>query len=228
MTQATPLAEKLAATRGFLDGLLDLAPPERCAVAFTGGKDSSLVLWLWRDCLARKGLAPLRAISVDTGFKFPEVVAFRDRFAAELGAELSVARPDVDLAAWPVARDKVSCCRALKIDPLRQILRGTGTRVLISGVRRDEHESRKDRRPLEERDDPPHIQANPILDWSEMDVWACIAEQGLPYCSLYGQGYRSLGCRPCTARQGVPGAERAGRDLDKERNLALLHSLGYF
>jgi phosphoadenosine phosphosulfate reductase len=228
MPDVRPLSEKLAATRAFLDGLLELARPEETAVAFTGGKDSSLVLWLWRECLKRNGRAPLRAVSVDTGLKFPETLRFRDRLAAQLQAELTVARPDVDLAAYPVARDPVACCRELKIAPLKRVLASAGVRLLLSGVRRDEHESRRDRQAIEPREDPRHVLANPILDWREMDVWAFTAEAGLPYCPLYGQGYRSLGCRPCTHRPGQADFERAGRNPDKERNLALLHGLGYF
>ena len=76
------------------------------------------------------------------------------------------------------------------------------------------------------------LEVNPILDWTEMDVWSHIAEAGLPYCSLYGQGYRSLGCMPCTVLPtGGTGAgedERAGRDPDKEAQLGLLRDLGYF
>jgi phosphoadenosine phosphosulfate reductase len=53
-------------------------------------------------------------------------------------------------------------------------------------------------------------------------------DRGLPYCELYDLGYRSLGCVPCTAKGDVLGAERAGRDQDKERRLSMLHSLGYF
>ena len=67
-----------------------------------------------------------------------------------------------------------------------------------------------------------------------MDVWSRTAEAGLPYCPLYGQGYRSLGCMPCTRLPGEgTGAgdgqgERAGRDPDKEAQMGLLRDLGYF
>ncbi len=225
-----PLAEKLSRSRGVLRALLRLVPPEQIRVAFTGGKDSTAALSLWREALGARG--PLHAISLDTGLKFPEVTAFRDRLCADWGVELYVARPTVDLAAYPVAQDKVACCRDLKIAPLGRALRQTGTLALISGLRRDEHPSRAARpyaelKPATELC-PEHWQVNAILDWTEMDVWAQLTGEGLPYCELYHRGYRSLGCVPCTRPAGLDQSERAGRDPDKERQLEALTALGYF
>ena len=82
--------------------------------------------------------------------------------------------------------------------------------------------------PLEARHDPDYFQANPILAWTEMDVWAQTMAAGLPYCELYNQGYRSLGCMPCTAKSRPGQDERSGRDQDKESRMASLRALGYF
>lgn len=175
---------------------------------------------------------PLRAISVDTGLKFPQVTAFRDRLCADWGVALTIARPQVELGAYPVAVDKLSCCRELKIAPLGRAVRETQTRALLTGLRRDEHASRALRPYAEHRPAtelcPEHWQVNVILDWTEMDVWAFVTGENLPYCELYHAGYRSLGCMPCTRLAGQDESERAGRDPDKERNLEALKALGYF
>jgi len=93
-------------------------------------------------------------------------------------------------------------------------------------VRADENPARQGLALLEERQG--YLQANPILHWTEMDVWAHTTQRGLPYCALYDQGYRSLGCVPCT-RLAAPGlGERGGRDAEKEARMAELHALGYF
>lgn len=227
-----PLADKLARSREILAALAKRLPPERVAVAYTGGKDSGVALALWRETLAQSGRGPLRAISVDTGLKFPQVTAFRDRLCADWGVELTIARPEVDLSAYPVAKDKVTCCRDLKIAPLGRAVRETGTLALLTGLRRDEHPSRAMRPYAEHRPAtelcPEHWQVNVILDWTEMDVWAFVTGGNLPYCELYHEGYRSLGCIPCTRMAGQDEAERAGRDPDKERNLEALKALGYF
>lgn len=232
-----PLDDKLSRARQILDTLLRSPglSPAQIAVAFTGGKDSSVALHLWRVALGALGRGPLRAISVDTGLKFPQVTGFRDELAGLWGVELALARHSLDLAAYPVAADKLSCCRDLKIAPLGAALAGTGTKALITGIRRDENPSRAQRPYVEERPAtehvPAHWQANPLLDWTELDIWACITGQGLPYCGLYHQGYRSLSCRPCTSLSaGVAGdgAERAGRAQEKEAQMEQLKSLGYF
>jgi len=236
---AAPLADKLSRSRQLLAALAPRLDPARIAVAYTGGKDSGVALYLWKEALAGSG--PPRAISIDTGHKFPQVMAFRDTLCADWGVELTIARPQggptgVDLAAYPVAVDKVSCCRDLKILPLCQALAGTGTQALLTGIRRDEHPSRQARQYAELRAAissesgacPEHWQVNPILDWTEMDIWAFITGEGLPFCELYLEGYRSLGCVPCTKPAGADSGERAGRDPDKERQLETLKSLGYF
>lgn len=222
------LAEKVAGSLSALETLLDRAAPGHMAVAWTGGKDSTVALALWREALARRGLGPLRAVSIDTGCKFAEIVAFRDKLAVDWQLDLTIARPAVDLASYPLARDKVSCCRDLKITPLRRALEQEHIAVLITGLRGDEHASRAALPFLEKRDDPPHVRAHPLLDWTEMDIWGFTHERGLPFCTLYEQGYRSLGCMPCTSLPTDPADERSGRDQDKERNLERLHSLGYF
>lgn len=233
---AAPLADKLSRSRALLAAVRGTYPPTAVAVAYTGGKDSGVTLALWRETLAQGEKSPLLALSVDTGLKFPQVTEFRDQLCRDWGAALTIARPEVDLAAYPVALDKVSCCRDLKIRPLCRAIRERGVEALLSGIRRDEHPSRSGREYAELRAAtdaelggcPEHWQVNPILDWTEMDVWAFLTGEGLPFCGLYLEGYRSLGCMPCTKPAGADADERAGRDPDKERQLEILKGLGYF
>jgi len=233
---ATPLEDKLARAREILMAVLATFEPRHVAVAFTGGKDSAVALAIWRETLALDGSAPLRAVSIDTGLKFPQAVEFRDRLCGEWSVELTIARPGVDLTTYPVAQDKLACCRDLKVVPLMRVLRETDTRVLITGIRRDEHPSRAGRPYTEwcaatgadNGNSPEHWRVNPLLDWTEMDVWAHVTGESLPYCELYHEGYRSLGCIPCTRPASVDEGERAGRDPDKERQLETLKALGYF
>jgi len=222
------LDDKIRETELLLSSLFDIVDPLGVRVAWTGGKDSTVVLFIWKALLDHHGLGPVRAINLDTGCKFPEVLAFRDRLAEQWGVDLHVARPAVDLKGYPLAEDTLSCCRDLKVEPLKRAVRDTRASHLLTGIRRDEHPDRADRQSMEERNAPAHVMVNPILDWTETDIWAFHARFDLPHCELYDQGYRSLGCQPCTVKPGMGGGERSGRDQAKERSLKTLTSLGYF
>jgi len=193
-------------------------------VGWTGGKDSTVVLALWRELLRAEGAGPLRALNLDTGCKFPEVLAFRDRLAREWDLDLVIARPDIDLMRYPLAADPVRCCGDLKIAPLAEAITRHGIPALLTGVRADENPDRAHRPWLEDHGD--HLRVLPILEWTELDVWTFHVRESIPWCPLYDHGYRSLGCMPCTSRSGR--GERSGRDASKEERMEQLRSLGYF
>lgn len=218
------LADKIALAGERLGHVLERFGPGT-AVGWTGGKDSTVVLALWRDVLRRKASHwPLKALNLDTGCKFPEVLAFRDQLAREWGVELHIARPEVDLDRYPLAVDPVACCGDLKIRPLNAAIARLAIPALLTGVRADENPDRLGRPWLE--DHGGHFRVLPILEWTELDIWTYMVREGIPWCSLYDQGYRSLGCVPCTSRSGR--GERSGRDAAKEERMGQLRSLGYF
>jgi len=224
------LQSKVQQTRVVLKQVLREYGPRRSAVAWTAGKDSTVALWMWRSLLLEMEQTPVLAVNLDTGVKFPEIVALRDMLAAKWGVSVHIQIPEVDLQGYAVAQDKLECCKDLKILPLQRALAQLDIGALLTGLRRDEHPDRAGRDVWEARQNPDHIQINPMLDWTEMDVWAFTLEQGLPYCSLYDLGYRSLGCVPCTRPvKLIQGSdERSGRDEDKESQMETLRSLGYF
>ena len=226
LNAGSALEHKIAASLDLLRQLASAHAPGRVAVAWSGGKDSTVALALWRQALdqVHPGTRPV-ALSLDTGLKFPETLAFRDSLARDWGVDLHIAFPDFS-APLPGPADKAACCVARKVEPLRAGIARLGLAVLISGLRGDEHASRAGRPALEPRTGPDHIQANPLLAWTELDVWAYTLDRGLPHCPLYDAGYASLGCAPCTLRPDQ--GERSGRHPDKEALLEQLHSLGYF
>lgn len=218
------LMEKIDVSLRRLDEMLDRFGPET-AVGWTGGKDSTVVLALWRRVLADAfpGVAA-RVVNLDTGCKFPEVLEFRDRLARLWNLDLHVVRPGIDLSRYPLAADPLSCCQDLKIRPLARAIQELGIPALLTGVRADENPNRADRPWLEEHDG--HFRAAPILEWTELDVWTFLVREDIPWCVLYDAGYRSLGCVPCTSVSGS--GERSGRDSRKEESMERLKSLGYF
>lgn len=243
--------------------------PHEVAVAWTGGKDSTVLLSLWREVLATvHPEAQVLALNLDTGHKFPEVIAFRDELASQWNIAMHIARPDwgalcaglriASADEYPVAQNHVQCCADLKIAPLERAIARLNIKVLLTGIRADEHAERAKRGMLEichkdlnsaqqkssgegtslqvaSRLRAEHMRVHAILAFTEMDVWSYIMVHAIPYCSLYTDGYRSLGCVPCTQRladlgQGDHGntGERAGRSAEKEASMQNLHELGYF
>ncbi|SDN71494.1 phosphoadenylylsulfate reductase (thioredoxin) [Desulfonauticus submarinus] len=197
-------------------------------VAWTGGKDSTVALFLWKRFLEQKNPnEKVKALNIDTGLKFPEIIEFRDKWAKEWNIDLLIVRPKVNLLHYDIAKDKVKCCRDLKILPLQEAIKEKQIEVLITGIRGDEHPDREKRQCFEKRNSPSYMQLNPLLEWKEIDIWTFTYKEKLPYCSLYDKGYRSLGCMPCTSLT-FDSEERSGRDKEKESKLSILTSLGYF
>ena len=136
------------------------------------------------------------------------------------GREVEVFRPDPAAVAEYVAsfgRDafygsvelRKRCCHIRKVEPLERALRGK--EAWVTGQRRDQSVARSELKVQEYDATRGMVKFNPLADWSEDNVWAYIRAFGVPYNALYDQGYRSIGCAPCT-RPTVAGEDvRAGR-----------------
>ncbi len=229
LEHSASLPEKVERVRKELKKLCLEYRPWQIHVAWTGGKDSTTVLWLWKNVLQETASATdsqPRALRVDTGLDFPEIEHFCQNIVQEWGIRQVTAVAGPHTLANIDLEDTVTCCHRLKIEPMRRAVKSNGVRVLITGLRQEENPSRGRLDRIEERSEPSYLQANPLRDWTEMDIWSFILNHGLPYCSLYDQGYRSLDCRPCTEKSDLE--ERRGRNPEKEEQMERLRSLGYF
>lgn len=103
-----------------------------------------------------------------------------------------------------------SCCHIRKVEPLQRALEGLSG--WITGQRRDQSQTRQNLQPLEI--DEAHdgiLKINPLVNWSEEQVWAYATKKRLPTNRLHAMGYPSIGCAPCT-RAIMPGEHpRSGR-----------------
>ena len=101
------------------------------------------------------------------------------------------------------------CCHIRKVEPLRRAL--TGKKSWITGLRREQSAARKTLEREEFDEANGLIKINPLLDWTNDDVWTYIRTHDVPYNALHDRGYPSIGCAPCT-RAIEPGEDiRAGR-----------------
>jgi phosphoadenosine phosphosulfate reductase len=196
------------------------------ALAWTGGKDSTTTLHLLKDLCG--GEIPIPVLNIDTSVKFKEIYEFRDRVAQDWGLNLIIERNEEAIKEIDIAADKGECCFRLKAEVIARAMTKYGWQALITGMRWDEHPDRAKDEYFLPVETPPHYRVQPILHFSELDIWSYIKSHNVPYCSLYQRGYRSLGCEPCT-KTGIPGrAERAGRDQTKEEIMKRLRTMGYF
>jgi len=219
------LEEKVAKSKTILQEALDRFGP-RMALAWTGGKDSTTTLHLLKELGG--GRVPIPVLNIDTGAKFKEIYEFRDRLAVEWGLDLRVERNEEALKTIKIAANKEECCHLLKTAVIVSSMQKYGWEALITGTRWDEQTDRAREEYFSSRENPSHMRVQPILHFTEKDIWKYIKTHDVPYCVLYRKGYRSLGCEPCTRRGGTAGPERGGRDRDKEEMMQRLRRMGYF
>jgi phosphoadenosine phosphosulfate reductase len=216
--------EKVTKSREILQEALRRFP-NRIALAWTGGKDSTTAIHLLREIYG--GKVPIPILNIDTSVKFPEIYEFRNRLAQEWQMNLLVERNEEAIAAIKIAENKEECCLRLKVEVISGAITKYGWEALITGLRWDEHAERGEETYFSHRETPPHFRVHPILHFTELDIWQYIKDNQVPYCSLYSQGYRSLGCAPCTQIGTPNGPERNGRGAGKEEIMARLRSMGY-
>lgn len=189
--------------------------PGRLAIGTSFGKDGLVVL----DHL--RALSPdLPVLFLETGYHFPETLAFRDRLQALWGLNIvnlypaqTVAEQDREYGEKLYARDPDLCCANRKVAPLRKALLGYD--AWMTGVRRDQHAGRAAVPLVEWQELDPGVRGtfkiNPLAGWSRAQVEEYLQEHQLPLHPLWEQGYASIGCAPCTRKLRAGESERAGR-----------------
>jgi phosphoadenosine phosphosulfate reductase len=219
------LEQKVAKSKEVLQEALSRFP-DKIALAWTGGKDSTSTLHLLRDLCG--GKVPIPVLNIDTSVKFKEIYEFRDRLAQEWNLNLIIERNEEALKSIKIAENKEECCLRLKAEVIANSIEKYGWEALITGMRWDEQPDRKRETYFSARENPHHMRVHPILHFTELDIWQYIKNHDVPYCTLYRRGYRSLGCEPCTKLGVAEGPERAGRDQSKEEIMKRLRAMGYF
>jgi sulfate adenylyltransferase subunit 2 len=181
----------------------------RPVMLYSIGKDSSVMLRLAQKAFY-PGKIPFPLLHIDTSYKFPEMVEFRDWYARHIGAELIVHKNQeaLDQGANPFRLGTQKCCGLLKTKSLLDALADGGFTAAFGGARRDEEKSRAKERVYSFRDaygqwDPKNqrpelwnifnsrinkgesIRVFPLSNWTEADVWLYILLESIPIVPLY-------------------------------------------
>jgi sulfate adenylyltransferase subunit 2 len=182
---------------------------ERPVLLFSGGKDSIVLLRLAEKAF-RPAPFPFPLMHVDTGHNFPEAIEFRDRRVAEIGERLVVASVEDSIRSGRVLEQTGprASRNGLQTVTLLDAITEHGFDAAFGGARRDEERARAKERILSFRDEfgqwepqrqrpevwrlyngrihkGEHARVFPISNWTELDVWQYIAEEGLEVPSIY-------------------------------------------
>ncbi len=206
--------------------------PKDIAIAWTGGKDSTVVLHLVRETF--KGKVPFKVMFNDSTLEFPEVYDFIKKLKKDWELDLIWQKhlPE-DLEAYEKAIKEnnrelaMEVMRIAKINAINFAISEYKIKAFISGIRWDEHEARSNEKYFSQRS--THMRIHPILHFTLDDIWAYIKKFKVPYVNLYDKGYKSLGEAPFTKPVKDKNApERAGREATKEKTMERLRKLGYW
>jgi phosphoadenosine phosphosulfate reductase len=202
---------------------------DKIAIAWTGGKDSTVILHMVREIF--DGEIPFKAMFNDSTLEFPEIYEFIKKYEKEWNLDLKwVKHLPEDLLAFNETKDKeeqMEIMRIAKINAINYSISEFKIEAFLSGIRKDEHESRSNETHFSERS--THWRVHPIIDFTIDDIWDYIHKFKVPYVDLYDKGYKSLGEKPFTNPVSDPNApERAGREATKEKTMKRLRSLGYW
>ncbi|WP_144999835.1 sulfate adenylyltransferase subunit CysD [Kocuria rhizophila] len=183
------------------------AEGERPVLLFSGGKDSVVMLHLAAKAFWPAPI-PFPVLHVDTGHNFPEVLEFRDRTVERLHIRLEVAKVQDYLDDGRLTERPDGTRNQLQTVPLLDAITEGRHDVVYGGARRDEEKARAKERIISLRDefgqwDPrnqrpelwslyntrhrpgEHVRVFPLSNWTELDIWSYITEQGIELPSLY-------------------------------------------
>jgi phosphoadenosine phosphosulfate reductase len=207
------LAEKTSELISYLKKIEATQTPTAFACSF-GAEDMVLL-----DAIAQKA-KKIEVFTLDTG-RLPEetqtlLETVRDKYPISIRTyfpDASAVETWVEQngpnAFYKSVAQRQQCCHIRKVEPLRRAL--AGKKSWITGLRRDQSQARQTLQ-FEAWDDANGLtKINPLLDWSNDEVWAYIKVHDVPYNALHDRGYPSIGCAPCTRAVQTGEDIRSGR-----------------
>ena len=161
----------------------------------------------------------IEVIFLDTGFHFPETIAYVERLRDRYDLNLTVTHPEVALDEFPCGSSR--CCEFRKVDPLAKAL--GGHRAWITGLKRVDTPERAEAPVVAWDPGRNMVKGNPLAGWDDDDLDAYVAEHDLPRHPLNFVGYVSIGCAPTTVPVLDGRHPREGRWAGSEKTECGLH-----
>ena len=205
--------EKIEKLRSTLESIArDHAPA--CLASSFGVEDMVLI-----DVIAKHGIG-ISVFTLETGRLPEETYQLMQQTKDRYGLKMEAYFPQPEAIAEYVGANgpngfydsvelRKSCCSIRKVEPLKRALAGKG--AWITGMRRQQSPTRGDLLEASFDEDNGMYKFNPLLEWSEKEVWNYIRLQNVPYNALHDKSYPSIGCAPCTRAIAKGEDIRAGR-----------------
>lgn len=249
------------ATSVIIDALQNFNKP---AVVWSAGKDSTVVLHLVKSFVEREGITMPLCLFIDHGDHYPETMKMLNEVANEWGLKTIVARNDNVISSvkngmiklsdlddenikaarsigfndekFPYSLDSEIGNHLLKTLAMNKAVKYYRFDALFTGVRWDENAARSAEVFISYRKEPEHYRIQPILTFTERDIWDYTFSNKLPVHPLYSKGFRSIdgmhdskktSDKPAWEQDLENTSERAGRSQDKEGMMEKLRMFGY-
>ncbi len=224
------LDEKIAFSKNVIKEAIEEYGVDKISIAWTGGKDSTTMVWLFREACKELGVKMPKCMFIDEGYVFEEIWDIFNQLKKEWGLEVIIAKnTDVSDKAEKVGdmvkvnslneRNKSEIVKLeyteeefpfepesfvgnhlMKTVAMNVYMEENEVGALSTAIRWDEQEARIEETFVSPRENPPHFRIQPILHFKERDIWDFIFKNNIPHCVLYNAGYRSLGAKGSTVK----------------------------
>ncbi|MBI5027177.1 MAG: phosphoadenosine phosphosulfate reductase family protein [Nitrospirae bacterium] len=222
------LDEKIEYSKKVIRDSIERFDCDKIAIAWTGGKDSTTLLWLFKNVCNDLSIPIPRCMFIDEGDVFDEILDHVGKLKKEWNIDVAITKnTDViakvkklgdivkvkdlnernrqelkninfDSDEFPFEPESYVGNHLMKTVPMKMFIEDNGIDALATAIRWDEQDARVEEDYFSPRNNPEHTRIHPILHFKERDIWDNIHKNKIPFCKLYYQGYRSLGARCST------------------------------
>jgi phosphoadenosine phosphosulfate reductase len=224
------IEEKIVQSKKIIKEAIEKFGTDRLAIAWTGGKDSTTLTWLFREACRELSVKMPRCMFIDEGSVFDEIWDVVNILKKQWNLDVAIVKNtdvsdkakntgdlisvnslnernraeleklDFDEEAFPFEPESFIGNHLMKTVAMNVFLEDNKIEALSTAIRWDEQTARVEETYFSPRDNPPHMRVQAILHFKERDIWNTIHKYKIPFCELYKQGYRSLGAKGSTVK----------------------------
>jgi phosphoadenosine phosphosulfate reductase len=224
------LEEKIGHTKKIIKEAIEKYGADNMALAWTGGKDSTTMVWHFRETCKELGVQMPKCMFIDEGYVFEEIWDIVNKLKKEWNLDVRIVKntdvsekvekvgdmvkvsslnernkKEVEILEFedeefPFEPESFVGNHLMKTVAMNVFLEDNNVEALATAIRWDEQEARIEEDYFSPRKIPPHMRIQPILHFKERDIWDFIFKYNVPFCVLYREGYRSLGAKGSTVK----------------------------